>query len=169
MRVFRMNLFVCYFNGMQIGAVLERLFGSLRKNRKRQPVSEIFKQLFCFLMDGTSPHLACFDRLREDTGYAAAIENQSGEDALLARSQTLLRDIWWPGIYLFRRLLQKLFAWRLNPAKPEVVVPGMDIMVMDNDGVSKRHEVRPTHKRVKGFASLQMTWGRFIVCRRVSR
>jgi hypothetical protein len=20
-------------------------------------------------MDGTSPHLACFDRLREDTGY----------------------------------------------------------------------------------------------------
>jgi hypothetical protein len=47
---------------------LERLFGSRRKSAKGQPVSEIFKQVFCFLVDGSSRHLVHFDALKKDTG-----------------------------------------------------------------------------------------------------
>ena len=39
----------------------------------------------------------------------------------------------------------------------------MDTMVMDNDEACVRHGVRPTYKKVKGFAPLQMVWGRIIV------
>jgi hypothetical protein len=70
---------------------------------------------------------------------------------------------WWPWIYLFRQLLQRLFLWRLGLAKPEVVILGIDTMVMDNDEAAKRHGVRPTYKNVKGFQPLQMSWGRLIV------
>jgi len=156
-------LFVRYFKGIQMAVVLERLFGSLRRNRKGQPISEIFKQLFCFLVDGTSPHLVYFDQLRKDAGYTAFIENKP-EGMLSSHAvKRFFGSFWWPRIYLFRRLLQKLFLWRLNLVKPEVVVLGVDVMVMDNDEVPKRHGVRPTYKRVKGFAPLQMTWGRFII------
>jgi hypothetical protein len=67
-----LTIFVCYLKGIQIGVMLERLFGSLCKTRKGQPVREIFKQRFCFLVDGTSPRLVYFDQSRED----AAIENK---------------------------------------------------------------------------------------------
>jgi hypothetical protein len=69
-----LTLLVRYLRNIAIYPVLERLFGSIRKNAKGQPVSEIFKQLFCFLLDGTSRHLVYFDALKKDEGYAAAIE-----------------------------------------------------------------------------------------------
>ena len=62
-----LTLFVRYLRNIAIYPVLERLFGSIRKNAKGQPVSEIFKQLFCFLLDGTSRHLVHFDALKKMT------------------------------------------------------------------------------------------------------
>jgi hypothetical protein len=73
------------------------------------------------------------------------------------------RSFWWPCIYLFRHLLQRLFLWRLRLHKPAVVVLGIDTMVMDNDEARVRHGVRPTYKRVKGFQPLQMTWENVVV------
>ncbi len=52
---------------------LEELFKSLRKNRKGNEISDIFKQLFCFLADGTSRHITRFDELKKDDVYAAGI------------------------------------------------------------------------------------------------
>jgi hypothetical protein len=69
-----LTLFVRYLRNITIYPVLERLFNSTRKNAKGQPVSEVFKQVFCFLLDGTSRHLVYFDALKKDEGYAAAIE-----------------------------------------------------------------------------------------------
>jgi len=40
---------------------------------------------------------------------------------------------------------------------------GLDTMVLDNDEAVKRHGVKPTYKKVKGFQPLQMRWGRFII------
>ena len=57
-----------------LNAVLQRCFGSMRKSRKGLPVLELFKQLLCFFMDGTSFHLTRFDELANDAGYAACIE-----------------------------------------------------------------------------------------------
>ena len=69
-----MSLFVRYLSRIQIYLFLERLYGSIRKNAKGQPVAEMFKQVFCFLVDGTSRHLVYFDTLKQDAGYAATIE-----------------------------------------------------------------------------------------------
>jgi hypothetical protein len=65
--------------------------------------------------------------------------------------------------FMFRKVLQKLFLWRLGIAKPALILLGLDTMVMDNDEADKRHGVKPTYKKVKGFQPLQLTWGRFII------
>jgi transposase len=57
-------------------AHLESEFGGIRKSRKGQTVTEIFKQLFCFFLDGTSRHLTRFDAVKRDEGYAAGIETE---------------------------------------------------------------------------------------------
>jgi len=59
---------------IQVGELLQRQFGSLRKSRKGLGVVELFKQLFCWFADGTSFHLTHFDELAGDPGYAALLE-----------------------------------------------------------------------------------------------
>ena len=66
-------------------------------------------------------------------------------------------------VFLFRRLLQTLFLWRLQITQPDLIELGIDTMVMDNDDALCRHGVKPTYKKKKGFQPLQMNWGRFIV------
>ena len=156
-----LSLFVRYLTGIGIFPHLERLFGSMRKSCKGQPVGEIFKQILCFFVDGTSRHLSYFDQLGEDMGYAQTIEAHQ-----MISSHAVKRffgAFWWPRIYLFRRLLQKLFLWRLHLEKPQVIVLGIDVVVFDNNEARKRHGVKPTYKKVRGFAPLQMNWGRFVI------
>jgi hypothetical protein len=158
-----LSLFVRYLRGIDLLPHLERLFGALRRSRKGQPVGEIFKQLFCFFLDGTSRHLVHFDALKKDRGYAASIES---DQAAMLSSHAVKRffgSFWWPRIWLFRRLLQRLFLWRLSLRRPAVLVLGVDTMVMDNDEAEARHGVCPTYKKVKGFQPLQVTWERFVV------
>ena len=158
-----LSLFVRYVRGIGLYPHLDRLFGSLRKSRKGQPVTEIFKQLLCFLLDGSSRHLVSFDALKEDAGYGGAIETKP--EALLsshAVKRFFGRFSMWR-IWLFRRVLQQLFLWRLRLQQPPLILLGMDTMVMDNDEAPQRHGVAPTYKRVKGFQPLQVTWGRLLI------
>jgi hypothetical protein len=158
-----LSLFSRYLRGIDLAPHLERLFGSMRKSGKGRPVVEIFHQLFCFFLDGTSRHLVAFDALKADDGYAAAIESSS--DHLLSSHaiKRFFAAFRWPRIWLFRRLLQQLFLWRLSLSAPAVIHLNLDTMVMDNDEAPRRHGVSPTYKKVKGFQPLQMTWGRFII------
>jgi len=158
-----LSLFVRYLRNIGIYPQLETFFRSLRRSRKGQPVTEIFKQLFCFFLDGTSRHLVHFDALARDPGYAGAIET-APESMLSSHAvKRFFGSFWWPHIYLFRHLLQRLFVWRLGLASPEVVILGVDSMVMDNSEALVRHGVRPTYKGVKGFQPLQMTWRGFVI------
>lgn len=158
-----LSVFVRYLRNICLAPHLERLFGGIRKGGKGQPITEIFKQLFCFFVDGTSRHLVYFDHLKKDAGYAAAIETTP--EAMLSSYSVkrFFTGFSWFRIWLFRRLLQQLFLWRLKLAKPRVIELGIDTMVMDNDEAKKRHGVQPTYKKKAGFQPLQMTWGRFIV------
>ena len=158
-----LSLFVRYLRNIGVGCHLKGLFGSIRKSAKGQPVGEIFRQLFCFFLDGASRHLVQFDRLKEDGGYAAAIETASEAMLFSHGIKRFLSAFSWQRIWLFRRLLQALFVWRLRLKRPKAIVLGIDTMVMDNDEADKRHGVQPTYKKVKGFQPLQMTWGRYIV------
>jgi len=156
-------LFVAYLHQVQIFPILDRFFGSIRKNKKGLEVTELMKQILCFMFDGTSRHLTWFDQLSKDTGYAGSIETDMKNMASSHRMKRFLNAFAWTRIFLFRRLLQTLFIWRLNNKKPHLIELGIDTMVMNNDDAKCRHGVKPTYRKKRGFQPLQMNWGRLIV------
>jgi hypothetical protein len=158
-----LNLFVRYLRSMVLFPYLEEIFSKIRRSNKGQGITEIFKQLFCFFMDGTSRHLVYFDRLKEDEGYAGSIETKP-EDMLSSHAvKRFFVAMLLPWAFMFRKVLRKLFLWRLQIVKPSMIIIGLDTMVMDNDEAEKRHGVKPTYKKKKGFQPIQMTWDRFII------
>lgn len=156
-------LFSRYLQNSGIYRSLERLFGPVRRSRKGLPVIALFHQLFCFLADGTSRHLTYFDALRQDEGYARGIETAPGRMASSHQIKRFFSAFAWGRIWLFRRLLRRLFLWRLGQSRPALVVLGLDTMVLDNDSALVREGCQPTYKKVKGFQPLQLTWERFVV------
>jgi hypothetical protein len=154
---------VAYLHGIGIFGWFERWFGSIRKNRKGLTIVALFKQGLCFFVEGASRRLTYFDQLREDEGYAGGIETDRADMASSHQDKRFFKVFAWTRVFLFRRLLQTLFFWRLWIVRPEVVELGIDTMVMDNDDVLCRQGVKPTYKKKKGFQPLQMNWGRFIV------
>jgi len=158
-----LTLFIRYIKSIELFPYMDELFGKIRKSCKGQKISEIFKQLFCFFMDGTSRHLVYFDALKKDEGYGSSIESESDDMLSSHAVKRFFMAMLIPWGFTFRKVLQKLFLWRLGIAKPALIVLGLDTMVMDNDEADKRHGVKPTYKKVKGFQPLQLTWGRFII------
>lgn len=156
-------LFVAYLHQIELFGWLNRWFGTIRKNRKGLEVTELFKQLLCFMVDGSSRHLTYFDQLRHDDGYAGSIETASKDMASSHQMKRFLKAFSWTRGFLFRHLLQRLFIWRLQVSRPEIIELGIDTMVLDNDDAPCREGVRPTYKKKKGFQPLQMNWGRMIV------
>ena len=158
-----LSLFVRYLRSIVLFPYLEEIFCKIRKSNKGQGMSEIFKQLFCFFMDGTSRHLVYFDTLKEDEGYAGSIETDP-EDMLSSHAvKRFFTAMLLPWGFMFRKVLRKLFLWRLRIVKPSMIIIGLDTMVMDNDEAEKREGVKPTYKKEKGFQPIQMTWDRFII------
>jgi hypothetical protein len=156
-------LFTRYLRALNLAEPLAGWFGDLRRSAKGRPVAEIFFQVFCFFLDGTSRHLVHFDRLREDPGYAAVVETRPQDLLSSHQVKRFFKAFALGKALLLRRLLRQLFWWRLKITKPAVVDLGLDTMVMDNDEALVREGVQPTYKKVKGFQPLQMTWGRFII------
>jgi len=156
-------LFVRYLRNIELLPYLEDLFFKIRKSRKGEEISEIFKQLFCFFMDATSRHLLHFDTLKQDEGYAGSIETEPEYMLSSHQVKRFFRAMLLPWGFVFRRVLRKLFVWRLHMVKPVMIIIGLDTMVMNNDEAEKRHGVKPTYKKEKGFQPIQMTWGRFII------
>jgi hypothetical protein len=156
-------LFARYLDGTGIDWFIKRWLGPLRKNAKGLSAGECMRQVLLFVVDGTSRHLSHFDELKADEGYAATIERRS-EDLLSSHAvKRFFGSIGWGRIWLLRKLLQELFIWRLRLERPQLVILDLDVMVMDNDEANVREGVTPTYKKVKGFAPLQMVWGRIVV------
>ncbi|HKJ67397.1 MAG TPA: transposase, partial [bacterium] len=156
-------LFVKYLSHLDLFPLLERWFGSLRKSRKGTPIVQLFKELFCFFLDGTSSHLTYFDVLKTDPGYAAVLEESP---ATVSSSHTIKRffaAFSFVRIWLFRHLLQRLFLWRLQVEQPAVIYLDLDVMPMDNDDAAQREGVQPTYTHSRGFAPLQLTWGPYVI------
>lgn len=158
-----LSIFVRYIESIGVLSVLREFFGRIRRSSKGGDIGEIFKQLFCFFADGTSFHLTRFDVLKKDGGYAAGIESD-GASLLSSHSvKRFFRAFSWGLSGFFRTVLLRLFIWRLRTTKPEVVVLGIDTMVMDNDEAKKREGVQWTYKRIRGFQPLHVTWERFVI------
>ena len=145
-------LFVAYLHGIEIFDWFDRWFGSMRKNRKGLPITELFKQVLCFFVDGTSRRLTYFDQLSQDEGYAGSIETDQADMASSHQAKRFFKAFAWTRVFLFRRLLQTLFLWRLQITRPEVIELGIDTMVMDNDDAfAGTASNRPT-KRKRDFS-----------------
>jgi len=158
-----LTFLVHYLEAIDIYSLLERYFGGVRESAKGIPVKEAFKQLICFFVDGTYLHLTRFDELAKDSGYAKAIETSAGGIASSYQMNRFLKKFSYLRNFLFRRLLQDFFLWRLKAVKPEVILLDLDTMVMDNDTAKKREGVKPTYKNVLGFQPLQLKWGPYFV------
>jgi len=158
-----LSLFVRYLRNIVIFPFLEDLFSDIRKSGKGQEISEIFKQLFCFFIDGTSRHLSYFDTLKEDEGYAKCIETDPLNMLSSHAIKRFFRLILLPWSFSFRKVLQELFLWRLHIVKPTVIMLGMDTMPMNNDDAEKREGAKATYKKEKGFQPINLTWCRFII------
>ena len=118
-----LSLFVRYLRGIGLYPQLEIFFGSIRRSRKGQPISEVFKQLFCFFFDGTSRHLVYFDTLKADDGYGGPRPR---------RCSRRIRERFFGafGLGSICYLLQRMFLWRVRLSQPEVVILGLDTMVL---------------------------------------
>ena len=153
-----MALFVKYLSSVEIYPLLQEFSGDIRKSDKGVPVWNIFKQIFCWFYDGTSRHLNSFDQLKADEGYASVIENDQEEMVSSHQIKRFYKSFSWVCGGSFRKILRKMFIWRLRRENPEVIDLTLDTMVMDNDEAQKRYGVQPTYKKVKGFQPLQAIW-----------
>jgi len=155
-------LFSRYLRNLGLFSVLERLFGSMRKSEKGLPIPVLFHQIICFFLDGTRFSLVRFDELKEEDGYAGAIEVSPESMASSHQIKRFFYGFSLGRIWLFRRLIQQVFLWRLRIRDPEVVILGMDTEARDNDDADVREGVEPTYKEVEGFHPFQVTWDRFV-------
>ncbi len=155
--------FVKYILGIGLFPILERCFGSLKKNKKGFTIFEIFKQVICFFADRTKHHIAWFDELKTDPGYAATIETAPEDMCSRDQVKRFFRSFSLAKVFLFRWLLRWLFIWRLRLNRPEHIFIGIDTMVEDNDDALKREGVEPTYKKKKGFQPLHFLWARKII------
>ncbi|MCP4271294.1 MAG: IS1380 family transposase, partial [Gammaproteobacteria bacterium] len=158
-----MALFVRYLSGIKIYGLFLEQFSWIRKSMKGVAVWNIFKQIMCFFYDGTSRHLTYFDHLKRDEGYSAIIENSSDEMVSSHQVKRVFKAFLWLAGGRFRRILKRLFIWRLKIEMPKIIKLTLDTMVMNNDEAKKRHGVEPTYKKVLGFQPLQLIWNRKIV------
>jgi len=158
-----LTFLVHYLEAIDIYPLLERYFGAVRKSAKGIPVKEAFKQLICFFVDGTNLHLAYFDELKKEVGYAKTIETKFDDLASSYQMDRFLKKFSYLRSFLFRRLLQAFFIWRLQVVKPAFILLDLDTMVMDNNTAKEREGVKSTYKKVKGFQPLQLKWGPYFV------
>ena len=156
-------LFSHYLLRCGILEILGNFFGRLRRSKKGLPIAQLFHQVLCFFADATNLAMTRFDELRQDDGYAAILECKKSQLASSHQAKRFFKSfaIWtWP---VFRRILRRLFIWRLKIEKPTVIELMPDTVVLNNDEAKKRHGVDPTYKGVKGFQPLQVNWNGFTV------
>lgn len=67
------------------------------------------------------------------------------------------------GNAIYRKILHRLFIWRLQIEKPTIIILAIDTMVMDNNDAQKREGVEPTYKKKKGYQPLHISWGSYLI------
>jgi hypothetical protein len=157
-------LFLRYIENIGLYKVMSStLLSLLVSSGKGLQLQQFLKQIFAFLIDGTNMTISSFDQLKNDEGYTALLENKSNEMASSHQIKRFFAKFSVVTNYFFNLILHELFVWRLHITKPEIIVLGIDTMVMDNDSAKKREGNEPTYKRKKGFQPLHICWGPFLI------
>ena len=138
-----LTFLVHYLETIGIYPLLERYFGSVRGSAKGISVKEAFEQLICFFVDGTDLHLTRFDELAKDRGYASAVEASVGDMASSHQIKRFLKKFSFVRNYLFRKLLQDFFIWRLRVKEPGVVLLDLDMKFIYTETANNVKELSP--------------------------
>lgn len=141
-------------------------FGFLNINifsHKGLQLFQFIKQMLAFFIDGTDMTMTSFDKRKEDGAYTALLENNKEEMASSHQVKRFFGKFVIVPDIVFRKILRKLFIWRLLIEKPKIIELFVDTMVLNNNDAIKREGCEPTYKPVKGFQPLHITWGRFFV------
>ena len=121
--------------------------------------------MLAYFIDGTYMSMESFNDRKKDSGYTALLENK--EEAMSSSHQIkrFFRKLMNNNIgnLIYRKILHKLFLWRLQIEKPEIIILGVDTMVMDNNDAQRREGVEPTYKKKKGYQPLHISWGSYLV------
>lgn len=126
-------------------------------------LQQFLKQMFAFFIDGTHMALTGFDRKQGDKAYIALLENTVEDMASSHQIKRFFAKLSILPNNAYRKVLHKLFIWRLKIEKPAIIELGVDTMVLDNETSKKKEGNERTYKKRNGFQPLQITWGPFIV------
>ena len=139
-------LFSRYLIQIGILDLLGNQFSRLRRSLKGLPIAQLFHQVLCFFADGSNLPMTRFDELKQDDGYAAILECKKEKLASSHQAKRFFKSFSIGTWQIVRRLLRRLFIWRLKIQKPTVIELTPDTVVLDNDEAEKRHGVDPTYK-----------------------
>ena len=132
-------------------------------NGKSKPVGFMLRQIIAKMIDGSSPSIVEYDRLKQDAGYASVLE-LSQEDMV---SSHMVKRFFakFRGMKhrIYRKVLHKLFIWRLWIEQPSLIVLDLDTMLMDNDDAKKREGVDVGYEKKLCFQPIQTTWNGVVV------
>lgn len=155
--------FLRYVENINFYQLFENTFGFIRKSAKGLSCYQFIKQLLAFFIDGTDMSMKSFDRHKCDEAYASVLENLQSYMASSHQMKRVFRALMPIQNRLYRKVLHRLFVWRLKIEKPKVIELFGDTMVLDNNDAHKREGVEPTYKKKKGYHPLHITWGPYVV------
>lgn len=139
------------------------LLTKLEIHSKGLQLEQFLKQVFANFLDGTDMTMTGFDSRKNDQGYAAVLENELSQMASSHQIKRFFSKLSIIPNKLFRTILHELFIWRLRIEKPQILILGIDTMVLDNDYAKKREGCEPTYKKKKGFQPLHVCWGPYLI------
>ncbi len=155
-------------NYIERTGILSRLnhkFKHLKGSTKGTTVEAFFKQVIAYMIDGSKLDLVVFDELKKDPSYATLLETLPEDLISSHQVKRLFRKFSNSSrqINVFRDLQSDIFISHLRDEKPDVVIIGVDTMVMDNDNALQREGCTPTYKKKKGFQPLEFYWNDIII------
>lgn len=155
--------FLRYVENIGLYRLFDEAFAFLKRSMKGLSTYQFIKQLLAHFIDGTDMAISAFDRRKEDGAYAGILENFKTDMASSHQIKRMFRKLLAVPDRLYRKILHRLFLWRLRVEKPSVIILFADTMVLDNDDAQKREGVEPTYRRKRGFQPLQISWGPYVV------
>jgi hypothetical protein len=159
-----LSLFLRYIDKTRLYTLISgTLISLISKSNKGLQLNQFLKQMFAFCMDGTNMSISYFDQLKTDEGYAALLENDTEDMASSHQVKRFFAKISPVTNLIFNKILNELFIWRLKITGPEIIMLGIDTMVLDNDDAKKREGNETTYKKKKGFQPLHICWGPFLI------
>jgi len=157
--------FLRYVEQIGFYELSEKVLGHIQISSKGLLLYQFIKQMLAYFIDGTYMSIESFNVRKKDSGYCALLENKEEEMSSSHQIKRFFRKLMNNkiGNTIFRKILYKLFLWRLQIEKPIVIILGVDTMVMDNNDAEKREGVEPTYKKKKGYQPLHISWGTYLV------